>query len=167
MIRSRLPIPTGGEFVMSYKRCFKCFAELPLEAFYKHDQMADGHLNKCIECTKRDVIANRINKISYYREYDKNRASMPHRVAARQQYSQSEAGRRSHAQAVIRSRVRFPDKAKARYAVSNAVRDGRLKRQPCWVCGQKAEAHHPDYSAPLDVVWLCAEHHKAAHKAAA
>jgi len=30
-------------------------------------------------------------------------------------------------------------------------------------CANKPEAHHPDYSAPLDVVWLCSAHHKQAH----
>lgn len=40
---------------------------------------------------------------------------------------------------------------------------GLLKKQPCWVCGEKAIAHHPDYDRPLDVVWLCQPHHKQTH----
>jgi hypothetical protein len=135
---------------MSFKRCFKCLETLPLEAFYKHGQMPDGHLNKCKECTKKDVTANRLARIEYYRSYDKRRASLPHRVAARTEYTQ-------------RYRELFPKRTFANYSVNNAIRDGKLKRCPCFVCGEKAVAHHPDYDRPLDVVWLCQVHHKEAH----
>lgn len=41
---------------------------------------------------------------------------------------------------------------------------GKIKRKPCIICGMKAEAHHPDYSKPLEVVWLCSFHHKEWHR---
>lgn len=54
---------------------------------------------------------------------------------------------------------------KARSDLNHYMRDKKLERQPCEVCGQKAEAHHDDYDKPLDVRWLCFNHHRAHHKA--
>lgn len=54
---------------------------------------------------------------------------------------------------------------RARTKINNAVRDGRAARLPCQICNQvRSEAHHCDYSQPLDVMWLCAVHHRAWHR---
>jgi len=48
--------------------------------------------------------------------------------------------------------------------VGRAIRNGKLKKQPCEVCGEiKVEAHHDDYSKPLNVRWLCKYHHTQHH----
>lgn len=53
---------------------------------------------------------------------------------------------------------------RANTAVSNAVRDGRLVKQPCGDCGAPvAQAHHDDYDRPLAVRWLCTRCHAATH----
>lgn len=43
---------------------------------------------------------------------------------------------------------------------------GKIKRKPCEECGTTVNLHkhHPDYSRPLFVKWLCARCHKAEHK---
>jgi hypothetical protein len=56
-------------------------------------------------------------------------------------------------------------KVTARAVVGQAVRIGLIKKQPCVDCGsRKSEAHHPDYTRSLDVVWLCRKHHSELHK---
>jgi hypothetical protein len=48
--------------------------------------------------------------------------------------------------------------------VAQALKRGTLKKEPCRVCGaHPAEAHHADYSKPLEVQWLCSPHHRAEH----
>lgn len=54
-------------------------------------------------------------------------------------------------------------KEAARYRLRTELKSGRMERQPCEVCGKKAEAHHPDYSKPLEVRWLCRKHHAMEH----
>ena len=62
------------------KKCFKCGIEKELTEFYKHPRMADGTVNKCKECNKKDVIENRLDKKDYYDVYDRNRPNASERV---------------------------------------------------------------------------------------
>lgn len=53
----------------------------------------------------------------------------------------------------------------ARQLATQANQSGKLKRQPCSCCGfEIAQMHHPDYSRPLYVVWLCWRCHAAEHR---
>jgi len=57
-----------------------------------------------------------------------------------------------------------PQKKSCHVAVFLAIESGRLERKPCEVCGNlKVDAHHEDYNKPLDVVWLCRQHHADRH----
>ena len=56
------------------------------------------------------------------------------------------------------------EKLQAHAAVRQALRDGTLKRGRCAVCKSfRVEGHHPDYSKPLYVIWLCRLHHRQRH----
>lgn len=57
-------------------------------------------------------------------------------------------------------------KRKARIAVGNAIRDGiMVKADACFFCSATGalHAHHPDYSRPYDVFWLCPQCHGKLH----
>lgn len=55
------------------KKCFKCGLVKAIDEYYKHPQMADGHLGKCKNCTKDNVRTNYSEKRDKYREYDAHR----------------------------------------------------------------------------------------------
>jgi hypothetical protein len=56
------------------------------------------------------------------------------------------------------------DKAWCRAATADLIRQGKLKRQPCAVCGgRETLVHHIDYSHPERVTWLCKRHKSEAH----
>jgi len=150
------------------KACFKCGEEKGLDAFYKHKMMADGHVNKCKECNKRDVRENRAAKIDYYRQYDAERfQNDPKRLERNRLYQQTPAGKRSARKAKDKWAEQNPIKRGAAVMVGNAVRDGKLAKSiVCSQCGKegRTHGHHDDYAYPLIVRWLCAKCHTAWHK---
>jgi hypothetical protein len=90
---------------------------------------------------------------------------LPLSVAARRAYLHTDAGKIVRQNILKEQAFRFPEKYKARHALSNAVRDRKIIRTPCVECGNpKVEGHHEDYSKPLEVVWLCNKHHRIADK---
>lgn len=111
------------------------------------------------------------------REYDaRYKAKHPERIlASKIAYDEREGhGRKvasaerlgpEHRAAVhTASNARYPERRKARNAVNNAVRDGRLsKPDRCSRCQKigPVEGSHDDYSRPLDVEWLCRPCHRA------
>jgi hypothetical protein len=134
------------------KKCFKCKAVKSLEEFYKHPRMEDGHVNKCKECNKKDVTANRNKNIEKFRAYDRERAKIPERIKAN---------------AEVNRAWRAEDKRRsiAHNAVARAIHNGSLFRLPCIRCKEeKSLAHHEDYDKPLEVIWLCQPCHKQRHK---
>lgn len=117
------------------KRCRDCGRVLPLDAFYVHATAADRLRPECKDCK---------------RAYQSARA----RTAA----GRAVLERRNR-------RARDAGKRAARDQARAAVRAGVIARGRCEVCGRPdTHAHHEDYSRPLDVRWLCPEHHGELHR---
>ena len=132
------------------KLCKKCLKMKPLDEFYAHPQMADGHINKCKDCTKSDVRENYAAHVEYYRQYDRKRFDESGRRGA----CSTEASKRSSKAWSARN----PEKKQAHAILDYAIKKGVIKRSNrCSECGKpgRTEGHHDDYSKPLAVQWLC------------
>jgi hypothetical protein len=133
------------------KACIECGVPKLLSEYYRHPGMADGTLGVCKVCHKRRMKERRLTN-PYVQEYDRERYHDPARKARTAEIAQRWAAQN-------------PEARRAQYAVNNAVRDGRLKKMPCALCGSEnnIQGHHKDYGRPLDVVWLCATCHHRVH----
>lgn len=123
------------------KVCRDCGLSKPLSEFYI-DGRRGRHINSCKECKR--AYERRPERS----EYERKRYKVPER--------------RAYSLANSKHWVRLNDDGyRAHNAANNAVRDGKLKRKPCQQCGsaEYVHKHHPDYSKPLEVVWLCARCH--------
>lgn len=147
------------------KRCFKCGVEKPLSEFYKHKEMSDGHLNKCKECAKTDVKLNMKAREVYYKAYDRVRSKEGERKRKHNERSRAANHKESVRESKRLSSQKWRKRKAATTALNNAVRDGRISKLPCFICGcLDVQGHHPDYSRPLDVIWLCVKHHAEIHR---
>ena len=141
--------------------CARCSTDKPALDFYAGDKT-------CKVCRCSIVRANRAAKSEHYKAFDAARANRPDRVAAREAYRKTDAGKAAVARAHKKYHESKPERRSARVVLGNAVKSGLVTPWPvCAVpeCEDKPEAHHPDYSAPLAVVWLCCQHHREIHLA--
>lgn len=126
------------------KKCKRCLVEKPVSEFYRHKETSDGYLSFCKMCTQE--------RVRFYRKSVRGREVERLRNRRRKKYLLER-------QKIYRKNN--PEKYKARTLLSYALRIGKLKRGLCEVCGDKdTEAHHDDYSKPLEVRWLCYTHHR-------
>ena len=139
------------------KICRICNVEKPIDQFHKNKNMKNGYLNQCKICQhkeqqqRRSTPGEKERRRLREKQYPKNKA----------RYKKSEKGKETQ------KRYKRPkDREQAKSAVSYALRVGKLIRQPCEVCGEKAEAHHWSYLPEhrLDVKWLCRFHHNEEHR---
>lgn len=136
-------------------KCNTCAQILPLSEFYKNTR-------RCKRCTckkvaERTAILRALDPLwlSNERERCRQKSRRARSLGFRMEPSKQVKAKWSLANT---------DKRRAHCKVYRALKSGLLVKQPCAVCGShEVEAHHPDYSRPLDVVWLCIPHHAEVH----
>jgi len=58
------------------------------------------------------------------------------------------------------NRKKWATRHATRKITKEAIKSGKLIKKPCEVCqNPRVEAHHPDYTKPFLIVWLCKKHH--------
>jgi hypothetical protein len=142
------------------KDCSLCGVRKELSEFHKNNALSDGLTSRCKVCIK-GYQAKRADKLrenkpsdwkkktqdmkTYHREW-KDKRPQYNTIKTKEWYEKNK------------------DRMKVKYAVKYALKTGKLVKTPCVICGdENVEGHHPDYSLPLDVVWLCKKHHKEIH----
>jgi hypothetical protein len=152
------------------RRCIVCNKDFKIEMMSRHRR------TMCIDCYRdwhreyqhkwRNTDAGRkIQQAVYRRWADKNRDKL---YESRKAYRRKNKKKiREYHRKYYRTYRKQPEemvKDAARRMLAAGIAMGWVKREPCERCGHvKSQGHHPDYSKPLVVTWLCAKHHKQYH----
>jgi hypothetical protein len=143
------------------KRCTKCDLRKELNEFYKSNSTEDGFHNSCKECWKK-----RRNE-RYIETRDKVRRKCREYYILHAEYLKEKSRKnKKTSEQTQKWRANHPEKYKAHYAVSNALKRGLIsKKESCEICNLKTKlhAHHKDYTEPLKVLWVCKDCHAKIH----
>ena len=125
----------------SSKLCVDCFREYSRE--YRKRRKAEGNpvVSKQMDRDKKRAWAKRYNQ----------RPEVKAKTAERQ------IGYRKQPDCILKNR--------ARMVTRNRLKSGVITKGACVICGTKTkiEGHHPDYTKPEEVVWVCQQHHNDVH----
>ena len=118
--------------------CSKCKLNSEVVKFYTHSPTV------CIPCKRK-----------YFKSwYDPQREKARNKLRMDKFKTYRKQTRKNH-----------PERHLAREIIHKALLKGEIIKEPCKMCkNKKSEAHHPDYSKPLEVIWLCRKHHVKQHK---
>ena len=130
--------------VFPFKICKGCKTRKPLEDFYIHTQMGDGRLNFCKECVRERVsnhyYSNHQKMLIKYREREKIRCGTQEYRRMKTEYNKT---------------WRTSEKRKAHNTTMRKLKF--TKPDSCELCGNgdNLVGHHPNYSEPEVVIWVC------------
>lgn len=155
------------------KKCTRCKAIKPIEDFGYHSQGRDNRNPNCKQCCierSKEYAKNNPEKVSethkrYQREHWEDIKK------SKKEYLSTEKGKISERKSDAIQRAKFPEKFRARRAVHNATRRGKIQPASsfsCVVCGKQARHYHHyngyDKEHRLDVIPVCDPCHKNMEK---
>jgi hypothetical protein len=137
------------------KICFKCNIEKELSEYYKHKGMADGHLNKCKDCAKKDsdLREKKLRKDPewIYKEKERGREKY-YRLGYKNIYKPSYEKKKEQSQ---RYNEKYPEKVLAK----------KSSRKLNKIC-KSNHLHHWSYNKEhyKDVIELSVSEHNKLHR---
>ena len=147
------------------KMCSRCGKNKELDMFYKKYSSRNGYASECKACKLE--LCRKYRKTDKGRAVEERRRNTKKRKIYLEEYYQSDKYKERVRSRNKRYYKKNQNKILAHRKLNNLIRVGKLvKPQECFECGAVArlDAHHEDYSKPLDVVWLCRSCHLKKHK---
>ena len=149
---------------MKTKLCSKCKTAKDFTNFGIHRKTKDGKDSWCKDCKREDHrLRNRTpERKAYNKRYNQSAKAKKHRkeYCQRPEVKARQAEKMRQYRENPELKLRFD----ARRIARNAYRKGLLKEQPCALCNcPDVQKHHPDYSKPLLIVWVCFKCHQKLH----
>lgn len=131
------------------KKCFKCGQIKPINEYYVHKKMLDGHLNKCKICTKNDV------QILYSKKSNDLNFIEQERKRGREKYRRLYVGTgKANKKSIDTYNLKFPEKYLAKSSLGLSHKKEGFER------------HHWSYNKEhyCDIIHLTKKDHKKAHR---
>jgi len=150
--------------------CTECGVEKPFSEFYENKKGKHGLYSQCKECMKikgqKYYVKNSAEILRKGKIYREEHSEIARAASANWKKANVERVKKYHRDYQVAQGV----ETRARNKFSNAMKLGKIsKPDSCSFCGTPTESraldgHHPDYSKPLDVIWLCRKCHSIVHR---
>jgi hypothetical protein len=155
------------------KKCTKCEKQKNLDNFYKASGNTDRVESTCKLCKKQYYEENKARLLlnrrkKYYTDQEHRdrilEKSAKYKLENQEKVKSGFLRWLSSSKGELYKKKNYV-KSQAYWAVEAALKKGEMQRESCADCGYHiAEAHHEDYSKPLEVTWLCRKCHAELHK---
>ena len=172
----------GDSVIIITMKCKTCNAEKPNDDFWSDSRRPSGLFAECKVCGRkralewrhRNIERARQNSLRYNKEHRENISLQARAWRRRSKEKIRETDRKQYMKNIVlrktiseKYRSDHPEREKAHSLFKSALRSGKVIRPAkCEMCGDscKPHGHHPDYSKPYDVIWLCSSCHSLLHK---